>query len=372
MPIRRSSPPDEPFRVHPDKLLKDLDATRRAKLGSLYGKFWVAPGVRWPSEFNEQGVWDPLPPKKPAESVRFACEEERLKKASGSGFAVPCRFERVEPFDMAATALDYRKSPQSTSGNRAADSPFGLLEKAKASALHPREREVLVTMLEEGNRFASEGSTNHIYAATLTIAVSSGYTSITVRRSIDRLEKAEVLKLIHPENWAIRSGQGYKLIRPRTYQVNEEKLVPRLTLREHRKRRFGELSRRQQSRHSSPRPSPPTQDAASVATSPLKPADAAPVAGSPAPTITRGEDRVFKLRMKVMEKWGELKRGCDKIVGLDGLAIRIGPGHPEYFPPMSPENAWIAALLFFQISEREAREKLKLSYGTFEDAEPSP
>lgn len=94
------------FQPHPAQLLRKLDAHWKAKLGPLYGKFFVAPGVRWPSEFNAEGAWEPLPPKKPAESVRFAREEEGLKQVNGAELEFRAAPNSVTgPSLMAATAL---------------------------------------------------------------------------------------------------------------------------------------------------------------------------------------------------------------------------------------------------------------------------
>jgi hypothetical protein len=93
------------FQPNPAQLLRKIDAHWKAKLGRLYGKYFVAPGVRWPSEFNGDGVWDPLPPKKPAASVRFVCEEEWLKTVNGAEFEFRAAPTIVTgPSLMAATA----------------------------------------------------------------------------------------------------------------------------------------------------------------------------------------------------------------------------------------------------------------------------
>lgn len=276
--------PFSEFHQHPSQLLKKLDLHWKDKLGPLYGKFFVAPGVRWPSEFDEFGEWKPLPPKKPAGSVRFACEEVWLKKASGSEFEVPRRLEEVaNPIPMAATAPAYRKPPHSTSENSAADSPFDLLEKARASNLHPRRRMVLIAMLEEGNRFAVEGSSNEIFVATLTVAVALGLPYITVRRAIDALEKEKVLVLRYGSNFPVRDGNGYRLRRPCTYQVNEAALVPRMTVKEHRARRFGEITDRYKSRHSSTPRVTPINDSTSVSSPPAQ--EAARPQQQPVPAV---------------------------------------------------------------------------------------
>src|SRR5208282_2853574 len=230
----------------------------------------------------------------------------------------------------------------------------------------------LVAMLEEGNRFAKRETSNQIFTAALTVADAVGYPTITVRRSIARLKAQGVLHLVYHENWIDERG---KVRRPRTYQVNEEKLEPRPTIKECRKMR---AFNRQKLRHapkvqeiSSSSPAPAQEPAAPAP--PSSPA-AAPVREvdshrSSASAITRGEDRVRKLRLEVMAKWAELKRGCNSFVGLDGLRIRIGPEHPDYRPSLSPEKAWDVALSRCGVTEREAREKLKISLGDFEQEE---
>lgn len=364
--------------ANPTKELARLDAMRRAKLGKLYGKFWVAPGVRWPSEFNEQGLWEPLPPKKPAESVRFAHEEERLKKAIGAEFDFRAVSNGVtDSPNMAATAPAYRKPPQSTSENSSAALPFSLLKKAKSSALHPRRRSVLVAMLELGNQFATLDSPNQLYMATLTIAVELGLPYITVRRAIDALEqKDHVLKIVYPENvcgpcWDEVEHKHHQFRRTRTYQVDEEKLVPRMSIREHRARRFGEIANnKRKAQHSvsrfpttapepaAPASNPTPQAAAPVPVAPTESAYRVPQAAEHATRfeeVRRGGDgahrspqRKFRqLRASdgkaVVAKILQLQKGIDGYKSAEGFWVKYPPGHPEIQPPMSMNDALIKA-----------------------------
>jgi len=376
--------------VNPAKELARLDALRRAKLGTLYGKFWVAPGVRSPSEFNDEGLWDPLPPKKPPESVRFASEEERLKKAVGAELTVPRRLQTIaSPSQMAATASAYRKPPQSTSENSSVESPFELLPRAEASALHPRDRMVLVTLLKLGNRFAVKGSPNQIFPSALTVAVELGIPTITVRRSIRRMnQKLKLLHLVHHENWIDEHGE---IRRPRTYQVDEEKLPPpRMTLREHRARRF-RTRQQQKSRHSSTAPEPaapastPTpQAAAPVPVAPSKSAYHVPNATEHAARfeeVRRGGDahrsterKLRQLRAsdgkRLVAKILQLHKGSDSYESAEGFQVQYPPGHPSIRPPMSMKNALIAACLEFGLPHDPAKEYAEQCGLKFD--EPSP
>src|SRR5260370_26387698 len=187
-----------------------------------------------------------------------------------------------------------------------------------------------------------------------------------MRYKLRELERIGVLELVYEPN-TIR--------RPATYRLNISKL------RERCRRTYQDVKNSRPPRralHAVHHSSPPPQEAAA---SPTQLPTAAPVAVAPAPArdshrsssppgISRPEERVRKLRLEVMAKWAELKRGCDKIVGLDGLAIRIGPEHPDHRPPLSSEKAWDKALSLCGITDREARERLKISLGEFE--EPSP
>jgi hypothetical protein len=233
-----------------------------------------------------------------------------------------------------ATQLEYRKQPQPASGN-STDSPFHLLARAEASNLHPRKRNVLVTMLQF-NRFAKLDSENEIYAATLTVAVALGLPYITVRRAIDGLEKDGVLVLRYPENYPVPKGRGYEFRRPRTYQVNEEKLTPRMTVDEHRHRRFGEIRDRHKSRHSrrTTRPSPPAQEAANAAP---PAANAAPVpvavpidAPAPLPLESRPEQRMRDRRQRLAAVMiQQIKAGASQVDALKIAAAASGFAYAE-------------------------------------------
>jgi hypothetical protein len=230
-------------------------------------------------------------------------------------------------------------------------------------------RRHLVTALKGIWRASKEpySSTGEIlcFAAVEGYAIEAGVSERALRYNLRELEKIGVLQMVFAAN-TIR--------RPATYRLNLSALRRRRTYDEVKKSRPP-----RRALHSIHHSSPPAQEPAKAAAPPVN--TAAPVAVAPVrdahrssspPAISRGEDRVRKLRLDLMTKWTELKRGyCGSVNTSQGL-LYIDEDHPRYRAPMSSENAWIAALTFFQISEKEARDKLKLTYGKLEDSEPSP
>jgi len=199
--------------VHPEKVWPAICARREARGGPWYVG---------------------APPKKPAQSVQLWCE--KTNGVEGCIFhTVSQRFSANRRESMSATASTYRKPPRSTSENPLG-SPHQLVPRAEASDLHPRDRIVLLAMLQS-NAFAVIGSRNFLYPSTQTVAVILGLPYITVRRAINRLEARGVLHLERGSNWI--DPESGRLCRPCTYQVNPDKLQPRLTLAEHRRMRFG-------------------------------------------------------------------------------------------------------------------------------------
>src|ERR1019366_8337820 len=171
---------------NPQKELAALDAYRRAKLGKLYGKFWVAPGVRWPSEFNEQGLWEPLPPKKPAESVRFAREEERLKKVIGAESLVPRRLEACQepPAMLGSTASQYLNSDSSASEKW----PRDLVPWFQSCDLPDHLRATVLTMLGR-DRHGTQ-----LWMCITRLAVELRVCRRTAQRRVRRLTELKVLE----------------------------------------------------------------------------------------------------------------------------------------------------------------------------------
>lgn len=206
------------FTENPDKLLAKLDAYRREKLGTLYGKFWVAPGVRWPSEFNADGAWKPLPPKKPAESVRFACEEERLKKASGAELAIPRRFERVaSPLSMAATAPAYPNSePRNSEKTRRYFSQEDLAELISYLPIKPNLQRSLLAWWKICT--APDGTEIRFLKPLKQQARAARICERTARYHRRALERLQIVEIAHAAN-TIR--------RPATHRMKLETLVGR-------------------------------------------------------------------------------------------------------------------------------------------------
>jgi hypothetical protein len=351
--------------------LQQLDDYRRAKLGSLYGKFWVAPGVRWPNEFNAEGVWEPLPPKKPAESVRFACEEERLKKASGMGFAVPRRFEHVgNPMASVATASDYRNSDSSARGKW----PRDLRPWFEACDLPDHLIRTMLVLLRP------KRSGLQLHTSKVRLAIELGVCRRTAQRRVKRLKDLKVLVEIGEANKYFKNRPHD--FRPSfTYQANPDAVAPRPTWQDFEKmrpthRRLKVKSATQHHRRVVAISSPPVQEAASAATSPFpRPADAAPVAGSPAPrkTLGRAPRRLTSREgPALVAKMAELMRGYTRHKQLDGYAFNLEPDDPRYRAPLSQAKALIAACMTLGITEDDAREHLKLCCWQFEEAEPSP
>jgi hypothetical protein len=111
-------------------------------------------------------------------------------------------------------------------------------------------------------------------------------------------QKLKVLHLVHHENWIDENGE---IRRPRTYQVDEEKLPPRMTLREYRKRRFTK------SRHSShvqsiaPSSPPLAPEPAAPASTPT-PQAAAPVPVATPQAVGEKSHRSFRPEVRGVRK----------------------------------------------------------------------
>jgi hypothetical protein len=333
--------------ANPAKDLAALDALRRAKLGPLYGKFWVAPGVRSPSEFNEQGLWEPLPPKKPAESVRSAREEERLKKASGAEWEVPRRFESIASrSEMAATAAAYRNSEGSTSGKRSTfftrESLQSLFENCD---LRPHHANMIAAMWRAAGK--PQGQEILLFAAVDGYRIEARYRSRrAVQYNLRALEAIGVIELAKGAN-TIR--------RPATYRLRTDALGKRQTYADAKNAR----KRPHSISHSSPAP------AQEPAAQPTPVTAAAPVReeghrSSARHLGTRKFQRIREARAELVAKIAELMKGCHGAVRTnDGASLWVDEDSPLYRPPMSRENAFISACMSLQLTEREGRELLK-------------
>ena len=245
------------FQPNPAQLLKKIDAQWKAKLGPLYGKFFVAPGVRWPSEFTEDGVWQSLPPKKPAESVRFAREEFSLKKAVGAELEFRADSNVLATLPMAATASAYRNSDSLQSGkkrdflsrqdisemldgadlSRAAEAVIIKREGRQKGHRNYRRRH-LVAALKGIWRAASSpyGNNGEIlcYASIEGYAIEAGVSERALRYNLRELERIGILQLVYAAN-TIRRPATYRLNlsalrRRRTYEEVKNSRPPRRAL----------------------------------------------------------------------------------------------------------------------------------------------
>jgi hypothetical protein len=263
---------------------------------------------------------------------------------------------------MASTARAYNNS----GGGQSENSPFDLLPLAAAADLHLRKRAVLVALLEEGNRFAVLGSSNDIYVAQMTVAVALGLPYITVRRIIDVLVAEKILIEKYGSNVIVKTGNGFELRRPKTFQVDAAKLRRRLTVEQYKKMRDSHRCAkpfRPRSEHRGHRPSPPAPEAAPVAPTPQS---AAPAAVPE--TSARHRRLTSREGPKLVAKMAELMRGYNKHVGLDGFAVVLDPGDSRYRAPLSQEKALISACMTLGIPYELALEHLKLCQWKFEES----
>jgi hypothetical protein len=277
--------------LHPEKVWPAIQARRNA-LGPM--DVWAAPPV----------------PKKPAQAVRLWTENTNARRAVGSSGAQQ-RFSANHSRAMSTVASTYRKPSRSTSGN-SLESPHELVPLAEGCDLHLRDRSVLVAMLES-NAFALMGSRNFLFPSTQTVAVILGLPYITVRRAINRLEAKGVLVLVHGSNW-IEPETG-KLCRPCTYQVNPEKLQPRMTLAEHRRCRFGR-------RKAKPIPiTQPPKDAAPANPQPERQVEQYKEAPPQTELTERQRSRLRRRTQAIIREW---KRGAEaRVGGSDGDLLFI-------------------------------------------------
>jgi hypothetical protein len=197
--------------------LSQLDAYRRAKLGPLYGKFWVAPGMRSPSEFNAQGLWDPLPPKKPLESVRLA-QEERLKKAVGAEFQFRADSNGVtSSSQMAATQTAYNNSTSDPRANQRPAFDRDDLEKLLLCLpLKPSQR----TFIFEWWRVCGKlfGREIRFFKALDDVAQAAGVCRRTARNYWRELEELRVVEVV-------KFPKGKQPRRTRTHRLLVEQLI---------------------------------------------------------------------------------------------------------------------------------------------------
>jgi hypothetical protein len=324
----------------PDTSLKKLDAYWKAKLGKLYGRFFVAPGVRWPSEFTEDGVWDPLPPKKPAGSVRFA-EVERLKKAIGAEWEFRAGPNSVTgPSSMAATASAYLSPDELKSAKSAPPELPPLVRRIDGSRLPPNlawTARCFVVASQQGPVF---------YASTFAVSIESRRSYRTVQRHFDELERLEVLKKKHEANTFV---PGYGMRRTASYTLHENAgryLMPSEDYAQWRER----------NRRNAPNRKHPQRDSAQHKreTSPPAPTPIAPPV-EPAPKPMGRRDTAKLVALVVGLKHGS----TDFIEPLGGLKVRLYPGDPRYRAPVDEATALQEACDRFNISVEAAKRSIQ-------------
>lgn len=391
--------------LHPEKVWAAIVARRKAVCGAAFSLWFGQGGDR---------LEDVSVPKKPPRSERFEWEEwQRLKKAIGAELVIPRRLERVDITAMAtSTAPAYRNSDDGKSSKKSADQWRREIEQLIDSADFSRETEAVVVKKVDGIKqkvrckrtyhrrhlntrlkdiwrastspYPMNSTKGEIlcYAAVETYAEEARVSPRTLRNALRELDnydferkapapqKLGVLVLVSKANSARR---------PTTYALKLSRLEE--LARRQAPTPPTPIRRPQRASHNSDYFPPPAQAAAA---SPAQPSHtAAPVhvaspqrsharINEPAPG-SRAEKRVLDLRREVLARWDELKRGRTRHVeAVGGYGYDLSPDDPRYVAPMSPENAWTAALMFCSVTEREARERLKLSFGKLEDLEPSP
>jgi hypothetical protein len=343
------------FREHPAKVLAKMDAEWRAKLGVLYGKFFVAPGVRWPSEFNHLGEWCPLPPKKPAASIHLAREDVLLEKASGAEFSVPRHLENVtnSPLMAAATASAY---PNSTAQNSEKNAPLFTRERLENlfenCDLRPHHVNMLVAMWRAAGK--PHGQTIFLFAAVEGYRIEARYRSRrTVQYNLRALEKLGAIELAHGAN-TIR--------RPATYRLRVEALGKRQT--------YADIKNNRKSPHSISQVSSPKPPQEHASPQPQMQASAAPVAVVESERGSRQPRRLTPREgPKLVAKMAELMRGHTRHCQLDGYSFNLQPDDYRYRAPMTQEKALVAACMNLGIAYEDALEHLKLCRWTFEESE---
>ncbi len=348
--------------LHPDKVWPAIVARQKASLGAKYGRWFDQDGVRLGEAFA---------PKKPPESVRFAREEQKLKKASGAGLAIPRRFERVESPIMATTVPDYRDSDSSASGKW----PRDLMPWFESCDL-PDHLRVTMLVLLKPKRSGLNLSTSKVR-----LAIELGVTRRTAQRRVRRLRDLRVLEEIGEANKYFK-GRPDDFRPSFTYRAHPEAVAPRPTWKDfeqmrptHRRVKVKSATQHRRRRSAIALTSSPLPQPAADAPTPAPSPSAAPVAVPPSNghRDTRRQPRRLTPREgpKLVAKMAELMRGHTRHQQLDGYAFNLEPDDPRYRAPMSQDKALIAACMTLGITEEDAREHLKLCCWKFDAAEPS-
>jgi hypothetical protein len=279
---------------------------------------------------------------------------------------------------MATQAAVLPNSESETSGN------FGLIEQVRMSSLHPTRREVIAAMLEYGNRFAEarENNSNEMFQALLRIAIAVGRSYATVRRHVKAAREVDkVLVQTRSSNVHVKcgycagygtthkqetcekcKGDGYVLRRPCSYQLDLSKLKPRMTLAEFDKVRPHRSAKKFRAKAPARKPKRSTP-----------PSPAAPVVEIPPYQPTKREllstghvnlyreqlaaEKLHEMRLKLMTRFGELKRGGTRADGL-------------YFRPMEWNVALLRAAQDCGMTVEEAHEHLKVMKVKLSDESP--
>jgi hypothetical protein len=326
--------------------------------------------VRWPSEFNDDGVWEPLPPKKPAESVRFAREEERLKKVVGAELQFRADSSSVtSPFSMAATAQAYLNSDGSTSGKVDSFSTRQSLENLFENCdLRPHHVNMIAAMWRAAGR--PQGKEILLFAAVEGYRIEARYKSRrAVQYNLRALEQIGVIELAKGAN-TIR--------RPATYRLRTDALGKRQTYADVKNQRKAPQPISQSPSQSSPQ----AQDAAvpQPRTAPAAPVTPAESAGRFL-DAKRGTHRTTERQLrqlssrdaaKLIAKIAELMRGNTRHRQLDGYSFNLQPDDSRYRAPLSQEKALISACMTLGIPHEAAEEHLKLCHWKFLDSEQGP
>ncbi len=237
----------------PEKVWPKIVERRKAQLGNCYSLFYDENDLRRSFDW-EQFLEQPLPPKKPSESVHSTFVEKSrevigakswLKTSAAQTQQSAPPLKVVRPLDMASTAAAYRKSDASSSAKTrvlSREDVARLLAFADFStertAAHPRHstrlyyrdhlRATLIGMWEaagevHGNEillFASIGKYSH----------ASRKCERQIRYNLRVLETDGVLEKVFPANSRIRPGYFRHTT---TYRLRIDRLRQRQTCRQY-------------------------------------------------------------------------------------------------------------------------------------------
>jgi hypothetical protein len=225
---------------------------------------------------------------------------------------------------MASPASSYRESTEPQSGKA---SRFQLPSQVQSSSLPPRLRNTLSCILKH-DRFGTQ-----LWVSVTRTRVEAGVCRRTVQYHLRKLEKLNVLSLVHPANSYI----GREFRRSATYRVNQEYLSPRQTWQDYENKRAADHRSSQRSRQQkeSPKPSAPGPVPVSSAPTQSHRASQRPMRG-----LRKGEVKVLIARMRELMTQ---KRRVQVPAGSSMLKLARAPAAPDI---AAVPDAWAEILKF--------------------------